>query len=111
MRPARVIRRADKDSTVTALPNVETESTAAPRPPRLVLRFAVYTAVGLAIATAGILVFVRQHAIAQSEQAVAFHTNFVAQSILPDRLRPSDLERPVSDTSAPSSIGCFGAAF
>ena len=33
-------------------------------PPRLVLRFALYTAVGLALAAAGILLFVRQHGIA-----------------------------------------------
>ncbi len=85
-------------TNVTALPNVRTEGAAPPKPPRLVLRFAVYTAVGLAIATVGILIFVRQHAIAQSEEAVTFHTNFVAQSILPDRLRPTDFEQPVTES-------------
>src|SRR5688572_25518617 len=85
------------DANVTALPKIRTESAAPPKPPRLVLRFAVYTAVGLAIAAAGILLFVRQHAIAEAEQAVTFHTNFVAQSILPDRLLPSDFAQPVTD--------------
>ena len=67
---------------------------AASKPPRLVLRFAVVTAIGLAIATAGILVFVRHHATAQAERAVAFHARFVADAILRDRLRPSDFAAP-----------------
>ena len=83
-------------ANVAARP-VRSEDAAPPKPPRLVLRFAVYTAVGLAIAAAGILLFVRQHAISEAEEAVTFHTNFVAQSILPDRLLPSDFARPVTD--------------
>jgi diguanylate cyclase (GGDEF)-like protein len=87
-----------RPATRVAAPPGRSEGEAAPpRPPRLVLRFAVYTAVGLAIAAAGILLFVRQHAIGEAEQAVTFHTNFVAQSILPDRLLPSDFARPVTD--------------
>ena len=64
-------------------------------PPRLVLRFAVYTAVGLALAAAGILFFVRQHGIAQAEHAVAFHARFVADSALRDELRATDFSEPV----------------
>ena len=64
-------------------------------PPRLVLRFAVYTAVGLALAAAGILLFVRQHGIAQAEHSVAFHARFVADSVLGDELRTKDFARPV----------------
>jgi diguanylate cyclase (GGDEF)-like protein len=64
-------------------------------PPRLILRFALYTAVGLALAAAGILVFVRQHSIAQAENSVAFHARFVADSVLRDELRASDFTRPV----------------
>ena len=64
-------------------------------PPRLVLRFAVYTAVGLALAAAGILLFVRQHGIAQAEDSVAFHARFVADSVLGDELRTNDFARPV----------------
>ena len=65
-------------------------------PPRLVLRFAIYTAVGLALAAAGILLFVRQHGIAQAENAVAFHARFVADSALRDELRPADFASPVT---------------
>jgi diguanylate cyclase (GGDEF)-like protein len=65
-------------------------------PPRLVFRFALYTAIGLALAAAGILLFVRQHGIAQAEQSVTFHAGFVANSTLRDRLRPSDFARPLS---------------
>ena len=66
-------------------------------PPRLVLRFAVYTAVGLALAAAGILLFVRQHGIAQAEDSVAFHARFVADSVLGDELRTNDFARPVRE--------------
>jgi diguanylate cyclase (GGDEF)-like protein len=85
-------RRGASRSNVAYLPEARTQS----KPPRLVLRFAVYTAFGLAIAAAGILIFVRQHAIDQAERAVSFHTGFVAESILRGQLRPSDLRRPVS---------------
>ena len=65
-------------------------------PPRLVLRFALYTAIGLALAAAGILLFVRQQGIAQAEQSVSFHAGFVANSLLQDRLRTTDFTRPIS---------------
>jgi len=60
------------------------------RPPRLVLRFAVSTAVLLSIGAFVILVFVRQHAISQAENAAVFHSRFVVRSVLGDRLRPVD---------------------
>ena len=72
-----------------------TTADGAASPPRLVLRFALYTAIGVAVAGAGILLFVRHHGIVQAEQAVNFHTRFVAASILPDRLLRSDFEAPV----------------
>jgi diguanylate cyclase (GGDEF)-like protein len=65
-------------------------------PPRLVLRFALYTAVGLSLAAAGILLFIRQHGIAQAEHSVAFHARFVADSVLRDELRATDFGRPVT---------------
>jgi diguanylate cyclase (GGDEF)-like protein len=65
-------------------------------PPRLVLRFALYTAVGLALAAAGILLFVRQHGIAQAEHSVAFHARFVADTVLRGDLNANDFARPVS---------------
>ena len=65
------------------------------RPPRLVLRFAVLTAALLAIGAFVIILFVRQHAISQAENAAVFHSRFVARSVLGDRLRPGDFARPV----------------
>ncbi len=70
------------------------------RPPRLVLRFAVSTAVLLAIGAFVILIFVRQHAISQAESAAVFHSRFVVRSVLGDRLRPSDFSRPVAHDRA-----------
>jgi diguanylate cyclase (GGDEF)-like protein len=64
-------------------------------PPRLVLRFAVSTAVLLSIGAFVILVFVRQHAIRQAESAAVFHARFVTRSVLGEDLRPSDFSRPV----------------
>ncbi|HSC73400.1 MAG TPA: GGDEF domain-containing protein, partial [Gaiellaceae bacterium] len=66
------------------------------RPPRLVLRFAVSTAVLLALGAFVILVFVRQHAVSQAESAAIFHSRFVVRSVLGDRLRPGDFARPVN---------------
>ena len=66
-----------------------------PRPPRLVLRFAVSTAVLLSLGAFVILIFVRQHAIAQAESASVFHARFVLRSVVGERLTPSDFGGPV----------------
>jgi diguanylate cyclase (GGDEF)-like protein len=58
--------------------------------PRLTGRFALYAAVALVAAMAATFVFVRGEAIQRAEQTGRFHTRFVADSILRDRLRPSD---------------------
>ena len=68
------------------------------KPPRLVLRFALSTAVLLAIGAFVILVFVRQHAISQAESAAVFHSRFVVRSVLGDRLRPGDFSGPVDSS-------------
>jgi diguanylate cyclase len=65
------------------------------RPPRLVLRFAVSTAVLLSLGAFVIVTFVRQHAISQAESAAVFHSRFVVSSVLGDRLRPGDFSGPV----------------
>jgi diguanylate cyclase (GGDEF)-like protein len=70
------------------------------RPPRLVLRFAVSTAVLLSIGAFVILVFVRQHAISQAESAAVFHSRFVVRSVLGDRLRPGDFSKPLTGDRA-----------
>jgi diguanylate cyclase (GGDEF)-like protein len=66
--------------------------------PRLQLRFAIYTAVGLAFATAAILIFVRGYAIVQAENSVKYHTKFLSSITLGDRLDPEDFAGPVTDT-------------
>jgi diguanylate cyclase (GGDEF)-like protein len=76
-------------------------------PPRLVLRFAIYTAVGLALAAAGILLFVRQHGIAQAENSVAFHARFIADSALRDELRATDFSKPVTGRRRAALDGLF----
>jgi diguanylate cyclase (GGDEF)-like protein len=67
------------------------------KPPRLVLRFAVSTAVLLALGAFAILIFVRQHAISQAESAGVFHARFVTRSVLGERLTPSDFASPVAE--------------
>jgi diguanylate cyclase (GGDEF)-like protein len=66
------------------------------RPPRLVLRFAVVTALCLGLGGAAILVFTRHLNTIQAEQTAAKHAQLVAEDVLADRLRPSDFDRPVS---------------
>ncbi|MDQ3982372.1 MAG: EAL domain-containing protein, partial [Actinomycetota bacterium] len=69
---------------------------ARPKLPRLTLRFAVYTAIGLAFATASIVLLVRSYATSQAEEGVRYHARFVAEVALGDRLHPSDFAGPVS---------------
>jgi diguanylate cyclase len=71
------------------------------RPPRLVLRFAVSTAVLLSLGAFVIVGFVRQHAVSQAESAAVFHSRFVVRSVLGDRLRLGDFSHPTdSDRTA-----------
>jgi diguanylate cyclase (GGDEF)-like protein len=65
------------------------------RPPRLVLRFAIYSAIGLALAAASILVLVRTFSTAQAERSATRHARFVTQSLLSGKLAPSDFGGPV----------------
>jgi diguanylate cyclase (GGDEF)-like protein len=69
----------------------------ADRLPRLQLRFAIYTAVGLALATAAILIFVRGYATVQAENSVKYHAKFLSSITLGDRLDPEDFAAPVSN--------------
>jgi diguanylate cyclase (GGDEF)-like protein len=72
------------------------DAPAAQKPPRLVLRFAVSTAILLSLGAFVILIFVRQHAIDQAESAAVFHARFVVRSVVGERLVPSDFARPVA---------------
>ena len=67
----------------------------APKPPRLIARFALYTAAGLAFAGASILLFVRGYATSQAESSVKYHAAFLAKVALSDRLQPADFRAPV----------------
>jgi PAS domain S-box-containing protein len=68
---------------------------ASERPPRLVLRFAVYAAIALLLAGAGILWFVRHEAQARANREVATRAARVATR-LGQILKPSDLEAPTA---------------
>jgi diguanylate cyclase (GGDEF)-like protein len=66
------------------------------RPPRLVLRFAVVTAVSLGLGAAAILVFMRHLDTVQAERAAATHAQFLAENVLSTELRAADLTGPVT---------------
>ena len=66
------------------------------RAPRLVLRFAVFTAVGLALAAGAIVAVVRQAYTVQAERQAIDRTRFTVDSVLVERLHASDLAAPVS---------------
>jgi diguanylate cyclase (GGDEF)-like protein len=67
------------------------------QPPRLVLRFALYTAVGLALAAGCIVLFVRHFERGRAEQAATEQTRILAQ-LLGDRLTADDVGGPVGGT-------------
>ena len=64
------------------------------RPPRLVFRVAAFTAIGLALAGAAILLVVLHVERAQAERAATLQARFVADT-LRDRVDPADLRAPV----------------
>jgi PAS domain S-box-containing protein len=68
----------------------------ASRPPRLVLRFALYSAIALLLAGVGILWFARHAAEDRAEREALEHTKSTAL-ILGDRLQPSDFTTPVGN--------------
>ena len=81
--------------------------TAPSRPPRLVLRFALYSALALLLAGAGILWFVRHEAQINAEKELARDTTRAAAT-LSAKLQPSDLEAPVKD---PARLKALDALF
>ncbi|HEX5585332.1 putative bifunctional diguanylate cyclase/phosphodiesterase [Gaiella sp.] len=66
------------------------------RPPRLVLRFTLFTGAALAIASAVIFVMVRGFVTTQARNAVAQNTRFVAEAVLSRQLRPADFDGRLS---------------
>jgi diguanylate cyclase (GGDEF)-like protein len=75
--------------------------------PRLARRFAAYAALALAVAAAGVFLLVRHDAIGRAQQVGRFHTKFVADSILRDRLRRSDFRDPVYGPRRDTLDGLF----
>jgi diguanylate cyclase (GGDEF)-like protein len=68
------------------------------RVPRLVLRFGVFTALGLAVAAAVIISVVRQGETAHAEREAIARSTFVTQTVLSGQLRGTDLTKRVSPT-------------
>ncbi len=78
----------------------------APRPPRLVLRFAIYSAIALALAWVAIFWVIKREAEERGRQQVAAHATDVAARLAPS-LTASDFASPVS----PARIAELDAAF
>jgi PAS domain S-box-containing protein len=84
-----------------------TGPTASERPPRLVLRFAIYSALALAIAGFGMLVFIRHEAQLQAERELTADATRAAHG-LADELQKSDLAQPMRD---PARLATLDALF
>ena len=67
----------------------------AARPPRLALRFAIYTGLALAVACLAILWVLKDDVETRAEQRAVAQTELVAQATLRRHLRGSDFSRPV----------------
>ena len=65
------------------------------RPPRLVLRVVLFSALTLGIGAATLLVFIRHFERGQAEHTATLQASIVAQAVV-DRLHPSDLRVPLS---------------
>ena len=63
-------------------------------PPRLVLRFAVCTGIGLALAAAAILLVVRHFDTVQAERSATAQARVLASTVLRESLQAADFERP-----------------
>ncbi len=58
-------------------------------------RFALYVGIGILIAAGGMFWVVRRSAIQHTVSLATFHTRFIAETVLRDRLRESDFAGPV----------------
>ena len=67
---------------------------AASDPPRLVLRFAVCTGIGLALAAAAILLVVRHFDTVQAERGATAQARVLASTVLRESLQAADFQRP-----------------
>ena len=80
--------------------HASTSDLVASDPPRLVLRFAVWTGVGLALAAAAILLVVRHFDTVQAERGATAQARVLARTVLRESLQASDFERPGQDRRA-----------
>jgi diguanylate cyclase (GGDEF)-like protein len=76
-------------------------SAARENPPRLVLRFAVCTGIGLALAAAAILLVVRHFNTIQAERGATSQARVIAATVLRGSLQAADFERKVPETRVP----------
>jgi PAS domain S-box-containing protein len=74
---------------------VTTSASTSARPPRLVLRFAVYSAIALALAWVAIFWVVRGEAEERAQRQVGIRTSEIAQRVAPS-LTPQDFTGPVT---------------
>src|ERR671914_1529708 len=71
-------------------------SVAAAKPPRLALRFAVYTGLALLVVAAGVLWVLDRDVERRAEQRAVAQTQQVAEATLRRHLQAADFARPVS---------------
>ena len=64
--------------------------------PRLVLRFTLFTAIGLAVTSVAIFILVRGFVTGHAEDAVERNSRFVAAAVLSRQLLATDFERGLS---------------
>ena len=77
------------------------------RPPRLVLRFALLSALCLGAGAAAILLFTRHLHTVQAERAAAHQAELIAETILSDELLAADLSRPATARRRSQLDGLF----
>jgi len=66
-------------------------------PPRIVLRFGLYTGIALALAAILIMLLVRHFTIDQAERGATDRARYVSQFVLGSELKPRDFESPPSE--------------
>ena len=84
-----------------------TRSASAERPPRLVLRFALYSAIALTLAGTGILFVVRHEAQVHADRELTSDATRAAAT-LSTQLRKADLTEPVT---SPERLAALDALF
>jgi len=87
-----VLKRKQTDAEPAAESRVHAEG-----PPRLVLRFALYSAIGFALAAVAVLLLVRHFATEQAERTATLRVQSVASSVLAERVLVTDFTDRISE--------------